>query len=119
MEELYVTTKRKRQSTRGEFLTVITNMSSYNCLTNLKSHFDVKEVHYIIYSHQEVGKIDADGGNLFFDRGKCSATNQLQSKKWYGLAAPGDQTVDKSFMYTYMKSAMPLRGQDLQHLLYL
>eukprot|EP00957_Ditylum_brightwellii_P029803 2254494-Ditylum_brightwellii.AAC.1 len=69
-----------------------------------------------------IGNTRTKGKRVLFKR-KCSVTNQPQSKKWYGLVAPGDQTVDsnmsddekqfcnitESLMYKCMKSAMPLR----------
>eukprot|EP00957_Ditylum_brightwellii_P161706 12311681-Ditylum_brightwellii.AAC.1 len=72
-------------------------------------------------------------GATFFYCGICSATNQPQSKQWYGLAAPaGYRSVEsklsedkkfcnitESLIHKCMKGAMPLRGQHLEHLLYL
>jgi hypothetical protein len=117
---------------RCNFLTVINDMTLYPCLQELSLHYNQEQVSEIVNRYKENGKDkdDAGRGNIYFDRGKCSAANQHHNKEYFGLAAPADKVVDslmsqehkdfcektEKLIYCCMKVAMPLARGHEDHL---
>ena len=79
---------RTNTFTTNEFLTVINDESGTDHLHELSQLLTLDKTWSLVKKYEETDKADGGRGNIFFDRGICSAQNQMRSKNVFGLAMP-------------------------------